>query len=362
MHKERLNKLDAWRAVCCLGVLWIHCWHLNNSIALNFLGFNVFKFLSIFGNGVDFFFVISGFCMYYFYVSKLEKLNFKAYKNFIISRVYRIYPAFIVALIVYLIYLKWDANFFNSLYLFILNILQLQNVSNVYEISSHFWSISLEWQFYLLFPFILYFNFKANSFIKYIIILTIVLVLFGVYTLTVNSQFDYFILARFSEFAVGLIAGYYYKHNTFNIGSRYLSYFIALFALFFGRIIITEQVLNFYNSSTIYALLKVFGYTFMTGGFAFLLYLSLTSIDSKLKILEFKPLVFIGRISYSFYIWHALVVSLIWIWFSEIDLLNQLNVVLSLILQFLISILITTPIAYISYLLFEKNIRYKWEN
>lgn len=112
MQKDRLNKLDSWRAVCCLGVLWIHCWHLNNSIPLNVLGFNVFKSLSIFGNGVDFFFVISGFCMYYFYVSKLEKLNLKAYKNFIISRVYRIYPAFIVALIVLFNLLKVGWKYF----------------------------------------------------------------------------------------------------------------------------------------------------------------------------------------------------------------------------------------------------------
>lgn len=261
----------------------------------------------------------------------------------------------------YLIYLKWDGNIFNSLNLLFLNILQLQNISSVYEISSHFWSISLEWQFYLLFPFILYFNFKTDSFIKYIIILTVVLILLGVYTLTVNSQFDYFILARFSEFAVGLIVGYYYKHNTLHIGNRYLSYFIAFFALFLGRIMITDQVLSLYNSPIVYALLKVLGYMFMSGGFAFILYLSLTSIYSKNNILDFKPLVFIGRISYSFYLWHGLVVSLIWFWFPKFDFFAGLNNEVSLILQFLISILFTTPIAYISYTLFEKNIKYKWE-
>ncbi len=362
MQNDRLNKLDAWRAICCLGVLWIHCWHLNNSIPLNLFGVNLFKLLSIFGNGVDFFFVISGFCMYYFYIGKLENINFKAYKNFIISRIYRIYPAFTISLVVYLIYLKTGNNFLQNLELFFLNILQLQNISNVYEISSHLWSISVEWQFYLLFPFILYFNFKTNSFAKYIIILTVILSSFGVYTIIINEQFDYFILARFSEFAAGLLVGYYYKHKYSFTHNRVYSYILAIFFLFFGRGIITDQVLHSLNSRVIYALLKVFGYAFMTSGFAYLLLLSLSSNNIKNTILDFKPLVFIGKISYSFYLWHGIVVSIVWICFSNFGVMKNISLEINLILQFLLSVLLTTPIAYLSYLLFERNIKYKWKN
>lgn len=183
MSNFRLNKLDAWRAICCIGVLWIHCWHLNNSLSISIFGINFAKPLSIIGNGVDFFFVISGFCMYYFYINKLDKINMQSYGSFILSRAYRILPSFLVALVVYSFTLNLDIYSFERLKLIIINLLTLQNFSSAYEISSHFWSIAVEWHFYIVFPFIVFINLKQRNFLNYIILLTIFISLIGVFLL-----------------------------------------------------------------------------------------------------------------------------------------------------------------------------------
>lgn len=357
MSANRLDRLDAWRSICCLGVLWIHCWHLNASLPLMIFGINIAKPLSIVGNGVDFFFVISGFCMYYFYINKIDKPSFTVYKDFIMTRVYRILPAYAISLVAYTVFLRSDLNLYKMIGLVLANMIFLQNFSPSLEIWSHFWSIAVEWHFYLIFPIILYLNFNRKYFIKYFIVLTLIITLIGIYTLSLNKIYDLQLTVRFVEFAMGILMAYYYKSKPDFAKNRFYKIIVAFVCLIVGRLLNVDSILNYSSSSTYYAFIKVVGYSVMTSGFALLLFLT---IDYKSKIfnfLEWKPLVFIGRISYSFYLWHGIVLYYV---FNYFNFCNELGSVTSWLLQFCICIIITIPIAFLSYNFLEKNFKYTW--
>lgn len=361
MSNFRLNKLDAWRAICCIGVLWIHCWHLNNSLSISIFGINFAKPLSIIGNGVDFFFVISGFCMYYFYINKLDKINMQSYGSFILSRAYRILPSFLVALVVYSFTLNLDIYSFERLKLIIINLLTLQNFSSAYEISSHFWSIAVEWHFYIVFPFIVFINLKQRNFLNYIILLTIFISLIGVFLLSKNKNFDLQLPVRFVEFSVGILLAYFYKMKQ-NIEFSYLYVTIGIFLLLLGRMLNVDSILNYTNSELIYSITKISGYFLMTSGFAMLLYYSISDNSRSFSFLNWKPLVFIGRISYSFYLWHGLTLSFTWFLFNKLQLNFIFSPVISMLLQFFVSMLFTIAVSYLSYIFIEKRFKYSAKN
>lgn len=361
MSNFRLNKLDAWRAICCIGVLWIHCWHLNNSLPISIFGINLAKPLSIIGNGVDFFFVISGFCMYYFYTNKLDKINMQSYGSFILSRAYRILPSFLVALVVYSFTLNLDIYSFERLKLIIINLLTLQNFSSAYEISSHFWSIAVEWHFYIVFPFIVFINLKQKNFITYLSIITIILSLIGVVLLTRNKYYDLQLPVRFVEFSVGIVLAYFYKKAN-SIKISITNIFIGILLLFIGRLLNVDSVLHYTDSSWIYSITKISGYFLMTSGFALLLYYSISDNSRSFLFLNWKPLVFVGRISYSFYLWHSLALVTSWLLFNNLNWTTIFTPVQSLLLQFTLSFFLTIPISYLSFIFIEKRFKYSAKN
>jgi peptidoglycan/LPS O-acetylase OafA/YrhL len=360
MSANRLDRLDSWRAICCLGVLWIHCWHLNASLPIVILGLNIVKPFSILGNGVDFFFVISGFCMYYFYINKINKPSLQVYKDFILSRVYRILPAYLFSLVAYTLILKSEWSYFKMIGLVLANMIFIQNFSPSLEIWSHFWSIAVEWHFYLIFPIILYLNFNKNVFVKYFIVLTSIITLLGIYILSLDKINDLQLPVRFVEFAMGILMAYYYKSKNIQSVNKYFQLIIAFVLLFMGRMLNVDSILNFSNSAILYSIIKVSGYAIMTAGFALLLYLTIDYGSNIFKFLEWKPLVFIGRISYSFYLWHGIVVYYVWYYYTQYNQMLQINLISGWLLQFIISVIITIPIAYLSYYFLEKTIKYKW--
>lgn len=360
MTASRLDKLDAWRAICCLGVLWIHCWHLNGSIPISILGINIAKPLSVLGNGVDFFFVISGFCMYYFYINKLNTLSFNIYKNFILSRFYRIMPAYIFALIIYLLFFFNQQGILKLFELLVANIFLLQNFSTYLEVSSHFWSIAVEWHFYIIFPLILYVNFYKRNFIAYSIFITAAIILIGIYLLMLNKNNDLQLPVRFVEFSSGIIMAYFYKFKNANVNKIHLKLIFGFILLFLGRYLNTDSILNFTSNNIYYAITKIFGYTFLASGFAIVLFLTIDYRTNIFNFLKWEPLIFVGKISYSFYLWHGLVLYFVNKFTTQYFDFHNEHLIISFILQFITSIIFTIPIAYITYYFIENKIKYKW--
>lgn len=359
MVGSRIDRLDAWRAFCCIGVLWIHCWHNNGSLPINLFGINIAKPLSIIGNGVDFFYVISGFCMYYFYLNKLKANTFQNYMQFVLSRWFRIAPTYYIAILVYIIYEKATLFEVESLKLAATNFLFLQNFSKNFEISGHFWSIAVEWQFYLIFPLIVYSYFTGKKFVKNVVLLTVVVSGIGIYLLTVNYDYDLQLPVRFVEFTAGILMAYYFKSHDFDRKGLFVKLLIGVLILFTGRILNSNEILNYSDSKYIYAIIKVLGYLLLSAGFAILLFLTIGNNNKIFAVLDWTPLAFVGRISYSFYLWHSLVFYFVFEFFHKYILLSEFN---SFLLQFIVSLLLTIPIAYISHRFIELQFRYQWKN
>lgn len=154
---EYSEKLDHLRFFACLLVLVFHTYHPVFNWLTKPGGItsyqNPVNALSVFivdgHTGVSLFLTLSG----YLFARTCRGGDFSA-KNFYINRILRIYPLFILVL---LLSIPWDkvANVWPSL---IFSLLTLQNTPEALhaEFTPHLWTLSCELQFYLVFPVLLW--------------------------------------------------------------------------------------------------------------------------------------------------------------------------------------------------------------
>jgi peptidoglycan/LPS O-acetylase OafA/YrhL len=167
--------------------------------------------------GVDIFFVISGYLITEILLIDISK-NACSYVNFYERRARRILPALIFVLFMSLfsasvILLPRDLKRFSdslvSSPIFLSNFYFYLN-SNYFDTSSelklliHTWSIALEWQFYLFFPAIFIFLHKkcTKNFIHYALTVVLASLFWNFYSKNFSANF-YFLPARLWEFMTG---------------------------------------------------------------------------------------------------------------------------------------------------------------
>ena len=163
--RQRIQTLDGLRFLAALGVLWIHCWGMFGNPRCYVGRIDIADILAIGGNGVDLFFVISGFCMYYFYAAKAD-FSYHDFYRFLVKRWVRLSPAFYTATLIYFAYRVYVYSFSPSTLIGIMDSLFYMNaVFQTTNIASHFWTLGVEWQFYLVIPFLLIYP-NSIGFIK----------------------------------------------------------------------------------------------------------------------------------------------------------------------------------------------------
>jgi peptidoglycan/LPS O-acetylase OafA/YrhL len=158
--------LDGLRGVVILLVVLFHVWP------------DYFSFGYV---GVDIFFVISGFLITQIIFTKLEKNSFPL-KEFYHNRIRRLFPALIILLITALIlgYLflfpdeyKQLARHVESSALYCENFKLIKEKSDywdtraIFEPLLHLWSLSIEEQFYIFWPFLIYLLYRFKKFIPW---------------------------------------------------------------------------------------------------------------------------------------------------------------------------------------------------
>ena len=341
MSKFRRPDIDSLRAISVISVI---VFHLDQSFfPRGYLG-------------VDLFFVISG---YVITKSILKQYNVGKFSfiEFYLKRIKRIFPALLIVLIFSLaassvILLTADSKkFAESL------IASLGFVSNFYfwitggyffienELKPllHLWSLSVEEQFYLFFPLFLYFIFKLfKKKITYLFwIISISSISFGInlFFLSKGHTDAIFFLfpARIWQFGIGVFFAFLPNLKIKNLffDSAYL--FIAMALIFFNFIF----KVNYLPDSTL-----------MCIGAALILYKLINEKNILSNIFKIEPLIFIGIISYSLYLWHWPLIS--FLKYIHMDQLPLNYIFFSVSLLFCLS--------FLSWKFIEQPFLYKYSN
>ena len=264
--------------------------------------------------GVDVFFIISG----YLITSSIDKemiANVFSFKTFYLRRIRRIIPVltFIILIVtipacVFLFALDLE-NFSRTVIHTALstnNFYLWSNGKNYFVENTellpllHTWSLSVEEQFYIIWPPILLILHKYLNRKKRIILITILFVLglaLSVYLAKTDAKMAYFLLpARLFELLLGsLLAMVWNKIPEISKRNNTLISILGLASILIPSLLLTKES-QFPGINAFYPCLG-----------AVLIIISGKNKETKgiiNSILTLKPLIFIGLISYSLYLWH----------------------------------------------------------
>ena len=371
-----LPSIDSLRAIAVIAVIIYH-------IDANYLpgGFL----------GVDLFFVLSGYLISSLIIKEYKSTGTVNLYNFYVRRARRLLPAvyFMITVVLIIITLfngvllkksYLDALFgyiYSSNWWYIFHKLDYFDSFGSQSPFKHLWSLAIEEQFYMFFPLIfLIFNRKSKS---------------NNSNSKLNKNFIYVVL---SLILVSLIA-HILLFDINNINRIYFGTDTRAFSLLVGVVgailypmdrlseRTTKKDNMIYSIVSLVSILVLIGIMINTseyntwlyrGGFLLVAIIGLIIIISSgrqytfmSKLLSFKPFVFIGKISYSLYLWHfpILVVTTP---VSEIGNPNLFYVTLRIILIFLVAtgsyMFVETPIrklGFVNYinLLFKRIMKFK---
>ncbi|HRZ96720.1 MAG TPA: acyltransferase [Paludibacter sp.] len=245
--------------------------------------------------GVDLFFVISGFLITSILFKSKEKSFGRAYKNFIGRRTLRIFPIYYATIII-----LWILNLEIVRDKFVWLITYSFNYAWVlYDIPStpinHFWSLCVEEQFYLFWPFIVL---SLRNYPKTLITLIFSIITFGYMQAIFNvipeiSKYNQVnILTRMSSLGIGAF-GAVYSAN-YKLSEKFFRNTVVEIAILILLVVSLVFPFKFQYISlafiSLYLVLKATKYEF--------------SIEFLNKFLTNKKIVYIGTISYGIYVFH----------------------------------------------------------
>lgn len=340
-HTSYRPDIDGLRAVAILSVVIFHA----------FPGVMSGGFI-----GVDVFFVISGFLISNIIFKSLESGGF-CYIDFYIRRIKRIFPALIFVLI-FTLFAGWFILLPDEFSLlgghvvagaiFVSNILSWKEVGYFNAASElkpllHLWSLGVEEQYYIVWPILVGFIWKrSHNFLWVVLPILLLSFLINVYAVNVRPEATFYLpITRFWELMVGSLLAYITLHGIRVFHNRITDNAISWvgFSLLIIGVFWVDSEKNFPGW---WALIPTMG--------AFLLIYAGKHSWVNSRILANKVIVFIGLISYPFYLWHWPLLA-----YSKVLGLNETC-------DKLVVVLISFVLAYLTYVLIEKPIRFGSRN
>ena len=243
------------------------------------------------------------------------------YFHFLNKRFFRIAPAFFASVIVYAAIIKTQHPAFQFWYNVFFHFLFLNNVVTGNTISGPFWSIGVEWHFYMILPLVLLLG-KKITMLNAVFLLSIISLSFFFFINTNQLNVLWWenqILTRFPEFGCGIIAAICY------LGGRKIPGFlmglpgllVGFIVMYLGRLMMFTPFLL--NAGNLGFISKTLSYTIMTAGFGFIMYHVITLPSMLSRILSTRVLTYLGRISYSIYLWHSLAFIILWPFLTRLN-------------------------------------------
>lgn len=288
-----MNEIKPLTGIRGIAAIWVVLYHYFPSVESNLIAKG---YLS-----VDLFFILSALVMTLSYGQKFAaSVSLSAYLKYLVKRIARIYPLYFVTTILsfalgqtfslshILTYLSFTETFFST-YLNAIN----------YPI----WSLATEFFAYLILPFLILFLFRANKTVR-VISAVAALTLITSTTIYPSHFFDLNTKMLGTVPADGLID---INMGTMAYARTMASYILGILcSIYFSRINLSvailagigfvATVLFSFNDISIYA-------------FIILLPLVCVKIKYIARFLAWKPIHFLGEISYSLYLNHILVLT-----------------------------------------------------
>ena len=267
--------------------------------------------------GVDIFFVISGYLISSLIYKELETKKTFSFTQFYERRARRILPA-LLFVIIFCLPIAWfyifpynfkdyllsllTSIFFSSNFYFYLTRVVYAAEDSILKPFLHTWSLGIEEQFYIFFPifFIFLLKFFKKSSMWLVLIIIVLNILFSDWMSKNYFQINhYMILTRGWELMAGVLICLIQRRYNLNlnpISNNSLS-FLGLILIFFSIFFFNETT----RHPSIITIIPILGSMFII--------LFAKDYTMTNKILSLKPLVWIGLISYSLYLWHHPIIA-----------------------------------------------------
>ena len=324
--KKRSIGIDIIKAISLISVIIYHLYEYKGTYI-----------------GVVLFFVISGYL-----ITEVLYERDDSYFKFIKRRYTKIFPPLIAVLTLSCLAFYYFYGFIN-LKLIFNSLSSLFGLSNIYQIYSgmsyfersgdlfpllHTWSLSIEIQFYVIFPFLIYLFKKMKLNVKFIAAIIIILSLISGSIMIYKEYMNYDISAiyygtdtRIFSILIGSAFYFLFKNKKLNPKrANILSY------VFLGIIVVITLSVDYSSKSNYYGFLYLIS---ILGGFITVTSLKTGFLDFKGPIA--KPLSKLGEHSYVYYLWQypIMIYSLEYFKWSDID--YNYTVILQIIILIILS-------------------------
>jgi peptidoglycan/LPS O-acetylase OafA/YrhL len=348
-ERGHVRALDGLRGIAILLVLLLHLFPFYPLSYLTNLGWT----------GVDLFFVLSGFLITGILYDSKHKKNY--YRNFLAKRVLRIFPLYYLILIIFFFVDKFSGvsgfqyfpnsqvPFWTYTSNFIMAFGNLKPEGIGVHIS-HFWSLAIEEQFYLFWPFCILLFANRGIFLVCLLFIATSVVIKNVYPV---YPFNYFFtLSRMEGLLFGALLAILIRVNK-NVLQKWIPVLLVVSVIVVTSIILYTRDLG--NGSE---LVMRFGYTFIDLMFCCILaYIFDKEKAGRIfsKLLSSPTLVFFGKYSYGLYVYHWIVYSILAATITSfVNGFLKAGFVSSMVIA-VICLVLTITVSYASYHLIEKH-------
>jgi peptidoglycan/LPS O-acetylase OafA/YrhL len=364
IKKPYFENLDPLRFIAFLCVFCSHCvgffgYQFPNQFAELF-----HKHFFLNGNlGVSFFFVLSGFLITWILLDDKNVNNRIHVGAFYMRRVLRIWPVYFTVVLIGFLIARFNSTILTAnLFPFQIQperikwyLLFLSNydiiINGISSVPlSVLWSVSIEEQFYLVWPLLLlFFSRRAIPCICWLIVIASFIARCFPSALSIYSTQEVM-----SDLAVGGLLAYYCLYRPaftkfFQMLSRKKIILIYILLLLY----IPAKGFSHIFGSHVYLIYYPFEALIFSGFFSFIILEQNFGTNSFYKFGKIRFLTKLGKMSYGLYAYHMLTFPLAFLIAAKLDL--QSDSFLSYLIKISTSFIITIIVSYLSYHYFEKK-------
>lgn len=349
--KFKFENLDSIRTLAFLSTFLAHAFYTESTHVKSSTSFQwAIQFQEIFSFGVPIFFVLSGFLITYLMLKEQEEVGTFNLKNFYLRRILRIWPVYFLVLIIGFVLFPLVRSYIlhdpyietaNPVYyiLYLSNFDQIAHTTLPYGIGlGPTWSVSIEEQFYVVWPlFLLIFR---KRFFIWAILLVLAASLVMTPLLGLSSKHSIFCMMYLSVGGFAAYLAYYYQSFIVKITRIHPLFFLTVFALLIVSMHFASLGIgNFFLIVVIAVLI------------AYLILFQCFSGKIELKRIPFLEK--IGKYTYGLYLYHVICNFIAHIAIDDVLKIQESELTVVFIKP-IISLVLSLLLSYISYHYYEK--------